>query len=376
MALLGSMLIGSCENDRDDNPVIQQPAIFVLNSLVDAPGYYDLKSIESLDVSCERPDYGFHAVTTYAVEVALNDQFSQLYTLPTRYTSREMALDASEMAIMVCSLLVDEHNYDENTYPQDEIMTVYLRLKANLSAGEIKETYSNAIPVKVKSYFALEPLVMPEAMHLTGNGISNWEWKTSAQMIPVHGQSGKFWSMQYLGLTPEGENAEFKFNTIQDDDTAMGIDAEIDAASVTLADINGAYQGSIRVNNPGWYIIAISTEIDGRKFIYHVQLLKPEIYLHGGVTNNANWAAPDKTYMFSIPDEADGEFVSPPFDNDSQLRMCVMLTNGDWEWYKSEFSILQGKIAYRGNGGEQEAVNVKQGQKAYLTFSDGTGRIE
>ena len=40
------------------------------------------------------------------------------------------------------------------------------------------------------------------------------------------------------------------------------------------------------------------------------------------------------------------------------------------------FIIFDGQIAYRGNGGDQAAVQGKTGQKVYLNFGNGTGRIE
>lgn len=374
--LLACLFTTACEDDRNENPVLRIPQSFVLNAPTEVSEYYDLKNMESLTVSCERPDYGFNAVTTYTAELALDESFAQPYALPTRYTATTLQLNASEMAIAVCTLLVNKYNYDDTTYPQDEITTVYLRLKADLSVDGIESIYSSTLPLNVKSYFALEPLSMPEQMFLTGNVIGNWDWQASVQMIPVHSQPGKFWCMQYLGKTSEGEMAQIKFNTLQDDDTAIGANAQIDEATQELANTTIANNGSIEIGTPGWYIVAVTTEIMGRQFIYHLQLLKPEIYLHGGVTNNANWGIPDRAYLFDIPTDADGEFVSPPFANDSQLRMCVVLSDGEWEWYKSEFNIIGGKIVYRGNGGEQEAVNVKQGQRAYLKFADNTGYVQ
>ena len=43
---------------------------------------------------------------------------------------------------------------------------------------------------------------------------------------------------------------------------------------------------------------------------------------------------------------------------------------------RTEFIILNGKIEYRGNDGDQERVQGKAGQKAYLNFSDNTGKVE
>ena len=37
--------------------------------------------------------------------------------------------------------------------------------------------------------------------------------------------------------------------------------------------------------------------------------------------------------------------------------------------------VMNNKIEYRKNGGDQEAVSVSVGQKAYLNFLDGSGRI-
>ena len=45
-------------------------------------------------------------------------------------------------------------------------------------------------------------------------------------------------------------------------------------------------------------------------------------------------------------------------------------------WWKSEFNVFGGKIVFRGNGIDQDAVPVKAGQKAYLDFKNNTGEIK
>ena len=55
--------------------------------------------------------------------------------------------------------------------------------------------------------------------------------------------------------------------------------------------------------------------------------------------------------------------------------MCVVLDGFDW--WKSEFVLSkEGKIVYRGDGGDMAAVNVTAGEKAYLKFADGTGEYK
>ena len=81
--------------------------------------------------------------------------------------------------------------------------------------------------------------------------------------------------------------------------------------------------------------------------------------------------------LFTVPGTADGEFVSPAFLKDGAVRICVnpkAVSAGDW--WKTEFIIFVGQITYRGNGGDQAAVQGKTGQKVYLNFGNGTGRIE
>ena len=52
------------------------------------------------------------------------------------------------------------------------------------------------------------------------------------------------------------------------------------------------------------------------------------------------------------------------------------MINFTTDWWRTEFIILNGKIEYRGNDGDQERIQGKAGQKAYLNFSDNTGKVE
>ena len=59
-----------------------------------------------------------------------------------------------------------------------------------------------------------------------------------------------------------------------------------------------------------------------------------------------------------------------------ELRIYAASSIATSDWWTREFIILDGKIAYRGNGGDQERVNVNAGQKVTLDFNAGTGTIE
>ena len=131
--------------------------------------------------------------------------------------------------------------------------------------------------------------------------------------------------------------------------------------------------GNIKVGIAGWYLVYVSVIGDDKA----IEFEKPNVYLMGDTSYNGWDAQLVEQDLFTVPGTADGEFVSPAFQKDGAVRICVnpkAVSAGDW--WKTEFIIFDGQIAYRGNGGDQAAVQGKTGQKVYLNFGNGTGRIE
>lgn len=358
----------ACESDRDSNPTMQKPTMFVLNTPSAVSGIYDLKNTETVQLACSQPDYGFTAATTYVVQMSLTQDFAKFSTLPTTYTTAKMDVLANEMATAVCEMMVEAGGYDETNFPVD-VIPVYVRLTASLdeSRGEIN---SNVIKLtNVKPYFALSPMAMPDKMYLIGNVFGNWDWANSSEMVPVNSIPCKFWTLQYFGAA-DGSKAEVKFNTVKDWNGAQfGGSAKIDDSSKALAGLSG--DDNLIVGKPGWYLVVVTTEISGRNFIYHVEFLEPNVYLTGDPSGG--YDVFDETRLFKIPTGL-GQFESPAFVAAGELRICVKLK--DIDWWKTEFVVLKGKVEYRGTGGDQERVKVTAGQKVYMNFTDGTGEIK
>jgi hypothetical protein len=108
-----------------------------------------------------------------------------------------------------------------------------------------------------------------------------------------------------------------------------------------------------------------------------IEFYAPDVYLFGPAADGS-WAAND-AWKFSVPADATGSFVSPAFSADAStgdggVRICIVLPNTDW--WKTEFIVLDGKIAYRGNGGDQTRVAGTAGQTVSLNFATGTGSIQ
>lgn len=206
---------------------------------------------------------------------------------------------------------------------------------------------------------------MPENMYMIG--YPTWDWKdVDAGLVKTH-VSGKFWMIQYL---PAG--AAIKFCPVKEWSGDFGYGAaNLSQTSIELAGLTDD-GGNVKIGNAGWYIIVVTTSpTDGS---YTVEFLEPKIWLVGNVASGAWSPGSNSADMFTVPNNADGEFVSPAFISEDKLRMSVVISGT--EWWQTEFNIIGGKIVYRENGGDQDAPLVTVGQKAYLKFSDGTGRIQ
>lgn len=226
----------------------------------------------------------------------------------------------------------------------------------------IATTGKKKITLDMKAYtYTISDVV--ETMFIIGSPWG-WDWNSvGASMTIVNGEK-RFWSINYFAA-----NAEIKFSPEKAwSGKDFGFSAVTDEAKAKANLTEN--EGNIKVGKAGWYIVVVNT--DGGNT---VDFYDPEVWLVGAAaTGEWDNIAGNSLNLFTVPATANGEFESPAFIKDGELRMCVKLPNADW--WKTEFMILDGKIAYRGNGGDQERVNITAGKKAYLKFSDGTGRIQ
>lgn len=222
-------------------------------------------------------------------------------------------------------------------------------------AGIITEAgkYNISINMETNTYTITKA---PTELYMTG---SNYGWgETWNALTPVNGIDGEYWGIFYLH-----EDEEFKFAPQNDWGNDFGSSATInDVAGAGLSDNNG----NLKVAKAGWYLLDV---VNSDQRI--VNVYAPNVYLIGNTAGEWNVA---DSHKFTIPTTEDGEFVSPAFAASDEVRICVSI--GKHEWWRTEFIVLNGKITYRGNGGDQERVKVKEGQKAYLNFTNGTGSFK
>ena len=358
----GMLSFSSCDSDRDSNPVLQEPTEFVLNTPAYVNTVYDLANSTSLELTCSQPDYGYTAPTVYAVQVAWDEAFTKSIQLDTKYTTAKMNVDASEIAVAATNLAVAE-GIDESQFPL--ITKLYIRLVAELNSatGTVSSITSNVVELPyVRVEFALPPVKLPQELFLIGE-FCGWNWGNAPSMVPVYDNDGTFWRLVYL---PEGKG--FKFNTATSWDGG-----EKGYAGATIVDNYeaGVFDdgGNIGVTKGGWYLIVIRSAVKGRDINYTVEINEPAVWLIGGcIKDGGDWTEKLDGWKFTVPTEADADFVSPAFAADVKIE--------GYDWWKSEFMVFDEVLEYRATQGDLERVTSKAGQKMYINFTKGTGKIE
>lgn len=362
---LGLSLFTACEDDRDSNPILQDPTTFVLNTPAYSTAVYDLQKSSSIELTCSQPDYGFTAATVYTVQVSLNNDFTTegaFTTLSTTYTTAKMNVDASEIAVAATNLAL-ANGKTEADFPLTT--GVNIRLKAALTNG-MGAIYSNSVKLdKVRVYFALPPVVIPTTMNIIGGGIGGWDWSSNAiSMVPTYDNNGTFWRMIYVT-----ENGELKFNVQK---AWNGSEFGSAAKLVDNAGAGLGGDGNLVVKKAGWYLVVVKSVVVGRDIKYTIEFNAPKVYLMGNTVGG--WDIKDEN-AFEVPADGTGFFKSRALDKTDEVRMCVKLA--DVDWWKTEFIVFaDGKISYRGTGGDQERYTVNAGKRAYLNFMTGTGKYE
>lgn len=370
--LMGLLALSSCSDDRDDNPTMPEQSTlkFTINTPALTNSLIDLSNSENIVLTGSQPNYGFPVSVNYTVEVALTPDMAGATQLSTVFQNPTMELNANEVAVALTNMELAAGKSTED-FPMT--VPVYLRAKAevNTIGGAVEGTsvVSNVVALnKVYLEFSLPDVKAPTELFVIGD-FNGWSWDTAPAMVPVYGADGLFWRMVYIN------ESGLKFNSAKSWDGGERGFNQITVQGDRAADIvDGG--GNIASSKPGWYLMIVQAEVQGRDIVYTVTFQDPTVQLMGSVTGSWDEGRPE--WNFSVPADKDGEFVSPAFASDSEgdggVRAFVKVPGHDW-WH-SEFMVFSDKIEYRGQGGDQARIEGSAGQKLHLNFSNDTGYIK
>ena len=201
LLLMGvTLMFTACSDDRDSNPVLQQPSTFVLNTPAYANQPIDLANSDSLSLTWSQPDYGgFPVVVEYSVELSPTNEWTISNevadadetgeTIPTYYIVENTFLtcNAKINAEFIDKALITMMGYTvENIPPEQEL---YARVKAKTKGAD--EIVSNIVKILVTPYYTELKDAPIQIWWLTGNFIATDHWtNTGDKANPPYGNKG------------------------------------------------------------------------------------------------------------------------------------------------------------------------------------------
>ena len=369
-------LVTSCSEDRDSNPTFQEAPTFVLN----VPAYatnnvYDLKNSDYVVLTTTQPDYGFPVSTVYTAHVSMDG--TNFTALSTTSTSAKFMIPASELNDYILEQLGDEPNVANP-------VKLYVYLTAHVNGNdELGVSKSNTIELpSVKAYDPNENVdgpVLPTTMFIVGDFAASNGWSTFVPFQVPYSQDNFYYAVVYMQ-----DGAEFKINPDNEwkgNDKGYGQVTFDDQSSGGFKNGGDSETSNMKVTNGGWYTFIVRVKASGQDINYTVIAKDAAVYVIGAA-EGGNWAKADE-WLFTAPADANGEWVSPAFVGAGELRMFV---DCDIDWWKTEFTIKSdGTLYYRDvdipnnwaeSVGDDYSQQVSAGQKAYINFTAGTGRVE
>ncbi|MBR3093706.1 MAG: SusF/SusE family outer membrane protein [Bacteroidaceae bacterium] len=375
LLMLAAVGVGltSCDEDRDNNPTFNPGSgTFVLNT----PGFaannvYDLETADYVMLTTSQPDYGFPLPTTYTVFAGIDE--NKMEPLSTTSTSVEIKVPASELNELILAQAGDA----DLSAP----IPVYFYLTAHVTGNDtLGFSKSNTIVLpKVLAYVPVVEISLPEKVHIVGSFPASDGWANFVPLAPAFSQDGFYYGVAYM---PAG--AEFKINPDagwKGNDKGYGqltINDNANAGISSADESNDA--ANIKVANEGWYNFVVNAKISNGAVQYTVNVNPAKVYVIGAAAGG-EWSLQD-AWAFTAPADA-GEWVSPAFTGSGELRLFI---DCGIDWWKTEFTIkTDGSLFYRNvdipanwaeNVGADYSCQVNSGQKAYINFTAGTGRVE
>jgi hypothetical protein len=198
----------------------------------------------------------------------------------------------------------------------------------------------------------------PSALYMIGDGVGGWEWATiDLPMIPVNSHPNLFWKIVWMNAT-----GGFKF--------APQKAWKDDFGSTGTATAGVYAKGGDNIPVPGtagYYMVVVDLLAN------KIAIADPKVYLMGNTIGS--WDTSNPAGLFTVDNAGSALTVTKTLAAD-ELRIYAW---HPWftDWWQSEFIILNGKIAFRGTGSDQNRVSVTAGSHTVnLNFKTGDASVQ
>ena len=203
----------------------------------------------------------------------------------------------------------------------------------------------------------------PEHLYMIGAEFGSWDWASEdvVELVPVvynpdwnvTTTEGQFWTIRYLTA---GNGVKFNGNRAWDG-KQFGSLAQNDG-------FTNDKDGNVVVAESGLYMI----HIDMVNGILHLEPAR----VYGIGDCFGGWTEGMEDALF----QHDGKKMKITVPNGGEIRMYAASEISTSDWWTREFVFFDGKIAYRGNAGDQDRVKLSAAQTVTLNFNEGTASVE
>lgn len=389
LLLCSVCLFTACSDDNDENPVLQQPTSFVLNTPAYAASVVELANSEGLPLTWNQPAYGFPAATSYKFDISLTGNFTvstdeaaadETGEKVADYTTIDETFNVANGSIksdMLAKALCQLGGWaDESQVPASQ--RVYARLSAETTGAE--KIYSNVVSFLVAPYYIELKDADPLLWYLVGSCIGSSAWGNGADavgtgILPMYtiadyeyNKTSGTGVISYTGYFPAGG----QFKLVRDPGSW---DAQLNYTNVKnpdsfLSDEDGDNH-NIGIVEAGCYTITLDTETNEltiEKFTgstaTHSTITMPGSY------NGWDAAAGNPMTKCETLDGAQNHnwMAEVTFDENPPADGGVKFANGSWD-------INWGNAAFPRGTGTQGGANILYKAGTYTVFfNDLTGQ--
>ena len=200
----------------------------------------------------------------------------------------------------------------------------------------------------------------PNSLYMIGQDFGSWDWGSDGvvELVPVlHNPDwgaeapGQFWTIRYFKA-----DSGFKFNSAKAWDGGQFGKLETNDGFTNDNDEN------LHVPEDGVYMV----HVDLKRGLLHVEKAR----VSGKGDCFGGWEADPVVFT-----ENDGKLTAKT-SGKGEIRMYAESSIATSDWWTREFVFFDGKIAYRGNAGDQDRVTVEAGKTVTLDFNAGTATVE
>ncbi len=341
----------SCEDDKE--PVYHIPTEFVLNTPPMAESVYILRSGDIVEFTCSQPNYGYSAVTNYAVDFSSEEQFveatesspANYFTVtPVNSTSAKLEIKAEDIAKGICARHGIETfvDYPEGGLP---VEAAYVRVRAWLTGVPTSNITSNTVAlggievynpypaVPGQIYFVGAPSGWVEPSSGNADAYENWQLKETGVgtnvfvgsfEIPAGEQYFRFYQ-SLSGWGDDGKLPSIGPAAVDGDNTEVTITAQ----PLQLTAVPG--KGS-------WYT---SADWAGGPVTFTVDLSDSNNYK---VTMAAG-AVAKESYVYLVGSQVN--WAEPSEGNASVYDDWKLVDRGETGVYTATFTIPEGDLYFR-----------------------------